>query len=331
MALDGRLLARAKARLEEAARQHEAVLAKRQEEVYAAVPRVRTLDNALKASVIDVIGVALKNSKDPSAAIADIRDANLSLQEERVRALRNAGFPADYLDDAYRCATCRDTGYVGTEICSCLAAFYKEEQAASLSSLYKLGEETFERFDLSWYDNAPDALSGISPREQMTLVFETCADYAARFDARAANLYLSGGTGLGKTFLSACIARVVSEKGYSVVYETASAVFSTFEEEKFSKNVDLSSSREEIRRYLGCDLLILDDLGTEMTTSFTVSALYELVNTRLNRGKKTIISSNLPADELRSKYSQQIASRIEGDYHVLNFCGRDIRLLKKGL
>ena len=336
MSLDGKLLSKAKLRLAARKQENEAQLARRLEDVYRKCPRIKAIDQELRASVIDVIGVALRSDGDPAAAVDAIRDKNLDLQSERINELISAGFPYDYLDNEYLCAACSDTGYIDSALCSCLKALYREEQRASLSSLFKLGNETFDNFDLSWYDDVPDPASGVSPRYIMEFVYETCIDYAEKFERPKAallktNLYLSGATGLGKTFLSACIARVVADKGFAVVYDTATSVFSKFEDEKFSKSDDVSSSRDEIRRYLECDLLIMDDLGTEMTTSFTVSALYDLVNTRLTRNKRTIINSNLSVNELYQRYSPQIASRIEGEYHVLNFYGHDIRLLKKGL
>jgi DNA replication protein DnaC len=331
MSLDMKLLGRAKLRLEARKQENEAKQARRLEEVSIKCPRIVEIDRELRASVIDVIGVALRGAGNPVAAVDAIRDKNLDLQSERINELIGAGFPYDYLDNEYLCETCSDTGYAGTELCSCLRELYLEEQRLSLSNLFKLGNETFDNFNLLWYDDTPDPASGVSPRYKMEFVYDTCVDYATRFPKRSTNLFLSGGTGLGKTFLSACIARVVSDKGFSVVYDTAASIFGKFEEEKFSKTDDLSAVRDEIRRYLDCDLLIMDDLGTEMTTSFTVSALYALVNSRLTGGRKTIINSNLAAGDVYGRYSPQIASRIEGEYHVLNFCGRDIRLLKKGL
>jgi DNA replication protein DnaC len=329
MALDGKLLARARLKLEAKKRDNEERHARRVEEVYTKCPRIRELDHEIKASVIDVIGAAFRKGADPTDDIACIRDNNLYLQSERIQALLTAGYPYDYLDDEYLCRKCGDTGYVGSDICSCLMNLYREEQRASLSNLFKLGNETFDNFDLSLYDDTPELRP--SARDKMEIVYDTCLDYARKFERKTMSLYLSGSTGLGKTFLSACIARVVSDKGFSVVYDTATSIFSKFEEEKFDKSDDLSAARDVIRRYLECELLIMDDLGTEMTTSFTISALYELVNTRLIGGKKSIINSNLTADELYQRYSPQIASRIKGEYHVLNFYGHDIRLQKKGL
>jgi DNA replication protein DnaC len=214
-------------------------------------------------------------------------------------------------------------------MCSCLRELYKEEQRKSLSSLLKLGDETFDSFDLNYYDDKPSARTGVSPRRNMEIVYETCVQYAVRFGSRSFNLFMCGAPGLGKTFLSACIARVVSESGFSVVYDTVSSVFSKFEEEKFSRGDASTDAKDETRRYRECDLLIVDDLGTEMSTSFTVAALYDLINTRLITGKKTIISSNLTFDELRRRYTPQIMSRIEGEYQVLMFYGADIRQLKR--
>lgn len=329
MSIDGKILARAKMRLEAQKLDFEVQHERRLSEVYLKSPRIKTIDRELKGTVIDVIGLALKNGQDPSDAIADLRDKNLYLQSERVQALIKAGFPPDYIDDDYLCCHCHDTGYIGTEPCACLKRLYNEEQTASLSSLFKLGNETFDSFDLNWYDDNPDPNTGLSSRKTMEIVYDTCVDYAMRFARKSSNLFLSGSTGLGKTFLSACIARVVSDSGFSVAYDMASSIFAKFEEEKFSKSDDLAVTRDEIRRYLDCDLLIMDDLGTEMTTAFTISALYELINTRLIHNKKTIINTNLALDELRLRYSPQIASRIVGEYHVLKFNGRDIRLLKK--
>lgn len=329
MALDTRLLSRAKQRLENKKRENEAALERRRDQVYAKFPKIAALDQRLKASVIEAVGLTLRGGDDMAEHIGRIRDENLLLQEERVQALLAAGLSPDYLDNSTACRYCGDTGYVDRVLCVCLQQLYEEEQRASLSSLFKLGNETFDNFDLTWYDDTPDPVK--SARDKMAIVYEACLDYARKFERQRTNLYLSGGTGLGKTYLSACIARVVAGKGFSVVYDTAAAIFARYEEEKFDKGTDLAAVREALRRYSDCDLLIMDDLGTEMTTAFTISALYELVNTRLTRGKKTIINSNLSAGELYSRYSPQIGSRIAGEYDVLNFCGKDIRILKKDM
>lgn len=329
MSLDGKILRRAKNRLDEMRRNGEAEQSLRLARAYKLNPRIREIDDELRSTVIDAMGLALSRGTDPEEAIAEIREENLFLQEERVRELVGAGLPADYTDEKFMCPICRDTGYNGTKICACLMEIYRQEQAKELSSMLDMGKETFDNFNLEYYDDTPDPMTGISPRSNMDLVYEVCVRYAETFGKKSKNLFMSGSTGLGKTFLSTCIAKVVSEKGYSVVYDTAGSIFARFEDEKFSKDDDTASARADVNRYLTCDLLIIDDLGTELTTAFVTSALYNLINTRLITGKKTIISSNSTMQELRSKYSPQIMSRLQGEYEVLSFYGRDIRLLKK--
>ena len=167
----------------------------------------------------------------------------------------------------------------------------------------------------------------------MELTYDVCLNYATKFGRfTIQNLFLSGSPGLGKTFLSACIARTVSEHGHSVVYDTAGSIFAQFETKKFQRDSqDAIDARDDTRRYLSCDLLILDDLGSELTTQLTQSSLYELVNTRMVNRKHTVISSNLSMEEVRRRYIPQISSRLEGEYHLLEFFGDDIRLLKKNL
>ena len=323
MALDGKLLARAKAALEEKRRQNEEQYERRLEKVYAKAPLVRALDEEIGATMAQLVGVAL--GSEDGGRMEDIRLKNLELQEQRRAGIARAGFPEGYLSDDSMCSICNDTGYIRGEMCGCLFKLYNDEQRKSLSSLLKLGEETFDSFDLSYYDDTHDPDMGKSPRRNMEIIYEMCVEYARKFGRNSMNLFFIGEPGLGKTFLSACIARVVAENGHSVVYDMASSVFSKFEDAKFARTDDTDEARAEINRYLECDLLILDDLGTEMKTSFTVSALYELINTRLVTGKKTLISSNLSLQELQSRYSKQIMSRLEGDYEVLTFCGDDIR------
>ena len=329
MSFDGKLLARAKAALTEKRRLHNESYERRMERVYAQAPHVRVLDRELMATMSDLIGIALNS--DSAGQVEDIRLRNIELQEERRGELLRAGFSENYLDDEYLCSQCHDTGYIGVEMCACLMEQYKKEQRDSLSSLLKLGDETFDNFDLSYYDDAPAPDTGISPRRSMEIIYETCVEYARKFGNKSMNLFFNGAPGLGKTFLSACIARVVAENGRSVVYDMAAYVFSKFEDAKFSRTDDLDEARGEVKRYLECDLLIIDDLGTEMTTTFTISALYEIINTRLVTGRKTIVSSNLALYELRRRYSEQIMSRLEGEYQVLTFRGDDIRRKRNAL
>ena len=256
--------------------------------IYHQLPRVQAIDRQLRQGVVQAATAALKQGVDPAPAIQALRAESKALQAERKDLLTQAGYREEDLVEQPQCQQCRDTGWCGSTMCVCLRALCAEEQVRSLSSLLDLQGQSFDAFRLDYYPDDPGP-NGVSPRSHMKLVRDICQGYAARFECSGVkNLFLSGSPGLGKTFLSACIARVVSERGYSVVYDTAIHVFGRFEAEKFGREENGSTLR-----YLKCDLLILDDLGSELTTPFIQSALYELVNTRLITGKHTVISSNL--------------------------------------
>ena len=326
MAYDGRIMQRALARFDEDKQRRASQLEQRRRTAFARAPRLAEIDTELRGTMSRIISSALARGTDPLPAIRVLRDENLQLQRERAQLLASLGYPADWLEEKPACAQCGDTGYVQGGVCRCLRAYYAREQLAELSRLLPLGEDSFETFSFDWYDSAVQPDFGVSPRENMERNYDVCRDYAYQFARGGGNLLLSGGTGLGKTFLSACIARVVSENGFSVVYDTAASVFSRFEDAKFRRD---DGGSEDADRCMKCDLLILDDLGTEMTTSFVQSALYQLVNGRLLAGKSTIISTNLDPIELGGRYGAAIRSRLEGEYTVLPFYGEDIRKLKR--
>ncbi len=328
---DSNVLRRAAAQLEELRVRRAAQLEEKRAEVCRRVPQVAEIDRQLRQTVLEIIAAALRDNTDPSPAIAVVRDKNMTLQARRAELLAGAGYPGDILDVRPVCPKCGDTGWRGAEMCDCLRVLCAREQIRELSSLLDLGEQSFGSFRLDWYSGEVWPGEGRSPRENMDFIYEVCLNYAQKFGRfYFHNLFLSGGPGLGKTFLSACIARTVSENGFSVVYDTAINVFARFEAQKFSRDSDdTKEARDETRRYLNCDLLILDDLGSELSTPFVQSALYQIVNTRLAAGRHTVISSNLTMDEVRRRYTQQIASRLEGEFRVLPFFGDDIRLLRK--
>lgn len=323
MALDGKLLARARARLAERKENNEKRLDERTAEVYAHVPGIRRTDAALRALVGEVIGLTARRGADVADALAQVQQKSLELCAEKAELLVQHGYSAEYLDEIISCPKCRDSGYLPDgEPCGCLLALYEEEKAKELSSILKAGEESFADFSLDYYTGAA--------RECMELTYNTARQYAVGFGEASPNLLFQGGTGLGKTFLSGCIAKVVSAKGRSVMYETAQEAFSAFEEQKFSRDAETyTAATEKVKRILQSDLLILDDLGTELTTSFTQSALYNIINSRLTTGKKTIISTNLSDAELAARYIPQIVSRLGGEFDTLLFMGRDIRAIRK--
>jgi DNA replication protein DnaC len=328
MAYDGKILRRALKR-RRAQREHwEETQMQRRQTIYQNVPRLQEIDQLLRQTMFQVMKEVLSTGGHPTESMNAIRLENRALQEEQRQLLQRHGYPVDALDDVPACTYCNDTGYCGATPCTCLKELYTQEQIKELSKLLQLGEQSFDAFSLEVYDSQKWPGKGISPRENMELIYEICLGYARKFEKYYFNnLFLSGGTGLGKTFLSACIAKEVSEKGFSVVYDTATQILAQFETQKFSKDSEEGrAAGEEVKRYLHCDLLIVDDLGSELTTPFVQSALYTLINSRLDGTHHTVISSNLSLQELKNRYSAPVYSRVAGEYRTLLFFGDDVRL-----
>lgn len=333
MSYDAAIVQRASARL---ARRKEIRERRRwdlEQQLYRRQPRLRELDRAIGGTMAELAGLAISGEpiQPDGPEIADIRRRNLELQAQRAELLHTLGYAPDALDDTPACAKCGDTGWAGAEMCTCLKELCAQEQMKALTALLNLtDEQNFDRLRLDVYSDQPWE-GKRSPRENMKRVVTVCEGFARRFpDYPLQNLLFSGGTGLGKTFLSGCIAREVSGRGYSVVYDTAISLFSTFEAKKFSRDLGQErQARDDTRRYLNCDLLILDDLGSELTTPLAQSTLYEVVNTRLQASKHTIISTNLSMEQISARYTPQVVSRLAGTYQELTFYGDDIRRIKR--
>lgn len=325
MAYDGRILRIAMQSYETDRSRHEAEVEARRQAIFARQPRLKEIDSELRGTMSRILSRALRAGTDPIPAIHVLKDENMSLQAERRQLLSEMGLPEDALEERPLCALCGDTGYRGSVMCRCLKRYYAREQKKELSKLLDLGNQSFETFSLDWYAEETHSDMGISARENMDWVQRSCRRFAEEFDGSGKNMLFSGAPGLGKTHLSAAIAREVADNGWSVVYDTAGHVFERFEAQKFGRD----DAESDVNRVLNCDLLILDDLGTEMTTSFVQSALYQIINTRLMERRSTIISTNLMVHEIASRYSEQVASRIEGEYRVMPFFGEDIRKLRR--
>ena len=321
MAYSEAVLHRARERLLQEKNLYEAETAARRAQVLQAYPRLREIDQALRQSVAGAVAAAFRKGEDTTAAIAALKEKNLALQREREWILASAELDESVLDPPPFCPHCGGSGYVGSSMCECLRELCRQEQKKELSSLLG-GKESFDGFRLDLYPTEPDPNLGVSPRQLMERTFRRCRRYAREFGAGAPSLLFSGGPGLGKTFLSACIARAVADNGFSVVYDTAGKLFSDFEAVKFGGN-----QQDLTRKYLQCDLLIIDDLGTEMTTQFTQSVLYRVLNDRLLENRPVIVSTNLSDQALRQRYSAPIASRLLGAFEVCLFLGQDIRQL----
>ena len=333
MTHDGRLLARAREALEDERRENQAEQQRRTDLIYHRIPEIESIDRRMRSQMSDLVRLTLSKPADLSHRLESLQKENLDLQMRKAELLHAQGFPIDYLDEIVSCKACGDTGMVDGRLCACMERRYNRELTKELSVLLRSGDESFERFDLSLYPDTPEQESGVSARSAMRVVFSACRGFADSFPdvpANLRNLLLRGDSGLGKTYLSACIARSVAERGYSVCYDTASAALEAFEKQKFSRipeEAEAAALRAE--RMLSCDLMILDDLGTEMATPAAASALYTLINTRLTRSLHTVISTNCSDDELRRRYSPQICSRLFGEFLELPFYGNDIRLMKR--
>ncbi len=323
MAYSEQVLQRARLRLAQAKEECRAESEARQEEIFRSYPRLREIDRELRKTASAAVAAAFRKGEDPAAAIAALRDQNLALQREREWILEAADLDETALEPTVVCPHCSGSGYIGAVMCECLQELCRQEQKKELSSLLG-GREQFDQFRLDLYPTEPDPEFRVSPRDLMQNVFLRCKKYAREFSLLSPSLLFSGGPGLGKTFLSACIARAVADNGFSVVYDTAGKLFADFEAVKFG------SDREDLtRKYLACDLLIIDDLGTEMTTQFTQSALYNVINDRLMAERPTIVSTNLNDQGLRQRYLPAIASRLLGAYETHVFLGKDIRQIQR--
>ncbi len=288
----------------------------RRTEVHIALPEIAEIDRKLSLTGFDIFDATLRGSMEE---VERIKEKNKALLEKRAEILKIAGFEPNYTEIRYECPICGDTGAVEHSMCKCMRKKLVEAgiESSGMSDLIK--RQNFENFSLEYYKYSADSY------KRMTAIYENLKDYAYNFDAeRSKNLALFGGTGLGKTHLSSAVAGVVIEKGNYVYYTSAMNMFADFEQKRFgtSASYDISG---DIQQYFTCDLLIIDDLGVETINQFTVSCLYNVINTRLNRRKPTILSSNFSREEFKKKYWDRIASRVFGEYVVLPFIGKDIR------
>ena len=323
MAYCTEVVRRARARLSQAKADRESENREHLQRAYNTVPRLAEIDKQLRVTMASAIGAVFSAGGDVQSAVNEAKEKNLALQAEREN-LVNEYFEEGFLDDSPICDVCGGSGYIGSNMCECLRELCRQEQKKELTFL-NVGRETFDQFRLDYYPDRIDPKLGVNIRAVMERTLQTCRRYAYSFSEKSGNLLFSGDTGLGKTFLSACIARTVADNGYSVVYESAGHLFSKLERAKFGGDEE---ARADAEKYTACDLLIIDDLGTEMGGQFVTSALYTLINDRLLGRKSTIISTNLDVESLSHRYSPQIVSRLRGDYTRVAFLGDDIRVKK---
>lgn len=296
---------------------------KRKAEIYKRIPRISELETQMSRNSLNVARIHLKNEENPEAEIKKLRAENLNLRQEKMELLVSHGYPMDYMDLKYKCRKCNDTGFISGKKCTCynghLAEIVYEE--SHFRELMK--DSSFLSYDDSLFDN-----QNVNPeynktvKENMRGNLKMALRYVSEFPIHSENLYFYGPSGTGKTFLASCIARELLNEGNLVVYRTSAQLMDDIKDIKFRDNKELE------RLIMDCDLLIIDDLGTEMVSDLAKTEIFNLVNNRLLHRKKMIISSNLKLENIRDKYSERLSSRIMGDFIFIPFFGDDLRLIK---
>jgi len=296
-------------------------LRQRELEVYGKIPEIEKIDSDLRKLGLELTKKVMGGS-NVQESIEKIREESQRLNQIKFEELVRNGYSPDYLLIKYDCSLCKDEGSVDGVMCKCFERALKEEAYKYSNLPLMMDSRTFEDFNLELY---PDDNSELSPRKVMNAILEYCREYAAEFGEKNENLFLYGGTGLGKTFVSSCIAKEVLEKGYSVFYQPAYKIFPIFEELRFGDR-DKDILRMQTDEIFKTDLLIIDDLGTELTTAYTAEVFFDLLNSRINDKKQTIINTNMSLGDLQRLYSERITSRIIGNFTQLMFRGEDIRV-----
>lgn len=284
-------------------------------EINARIPQIKEVNEAIINTGRELIRViSEKKEVDISTRIEELRQYNLGAQEMSRKLLEQNGYPADYLDVHYNCPHCNDTGYFDGRFCDCFKKLCGKLSTDELNKNANLALCSFDTFSLSYY-KGDDYFT-------MKSILEFTMQYAETFTTNSGSIFMFGHTGLGKTHLSLAAANRILEKGYSVIYDSAINILRKIEKEHFSRE----HSSEMIDMVIGTDLLILDDLGTEYETPFYNATIYNIINTRLNSGKPSIISTNLDFGGIKRRYDERVVSRIVAAYTCLEFKGEDVRL-----
>ncbi len=303
-------------------------LSERRQEIYHRFPEFHELDRRIASESCACARALLLEGTASQDSRVRMENRLKELTEQKTAILTGAGYPADYLDPKYRCPDCQDTGYVGSQKCRCFLQKAIDLLYMQSNLREVLTEENFSRFSLDYYSSSlRDPLTGQTARQTAQRVLDTCRDFVKNFDSVFQNLFLYGDTGLGKTFLSHCIARELIESTHSVLYFSSFRLFELFAQNAFGRGEEAQPELEN--HIFQCDLLIIDDLGTELTNSFVTSQLFFVLNERILRRKSTLISTNLSLETFAETYSERIFSRISSSYTMLRLIGDDIRIQKK--
>ncbi len=290
-------------------------------DMYQKIPEIRWIEEEMRAGMLGALREAFGGASEAESAVEQCRERNLALRAKRAQLLVEHDYPFSALDDTPDCPLCADQGHVGGAPCVCLKTLYAKAQRTRMSRALPVEIESFDSFDLERFSSARNPVYGMSPRDYMSYLHEECGKYAERFGPEADNLFFGGGPGTGKTFLCSCIAGELSDRAFWVEYESAIPLLAALEAQKFAREPD----EDQTHRFFDCDLLILDDLGSEFLSPFVQSALHHLLTARLNARRKTILCSTLSRDELRRRYTPALWSRLEGEYVFYYLFGDDLR------
>lgn len=298
----------------------------RQNKIYKMIPKVKEIDDKIKLTSLKMAKEILSNPDDNEKIVQKTKEEIDKLKMEKAYLLSEANIPIDYLELKYDCDECKDTGYLedGNK-CHCLmqSLINRAYKMSNLETI--LEKENFKNFDINVFSNEPFEDEKLTPRENMLDILSIAESFVADFDKpNAPNLLFYGTTGLGKTYLCSCIAKALLDKNKIVIYQTAFTILELLSNRRFRAETS-EMSEFEYNLLFECDLLIIDDLGTEITNTFTNAEIFNIVNTRILKNKKTIISTNLTPSELSSVYTDRVFSRISDKFLPLKFYGKDLR------
>jgi len=299
---------------------------KRKEDIYKALPMLEELDKQIALTGIELSKIVLLKPENFEEEITKVRSKLDGYREEKKVVLKQSSLTEDDFKPVFECKECEDTGYTSSqEKCKC----YKQKIIENLYDMsnikYRLQKENFNLFDLGVFSAEKFKEEKLSPKQNMKYILEACGNFCLNFSRESPSLLFHGTTGVGKTFMCNCIASELIEKGKTVIYQTASNLIEVIEEHKFKKTEEAGINKENYNYLFECDLLIIDDLGTELNNSFTNSELFNIINARMISDKKTIISTNLPLADLALVYSDRIISRIFNEFAIFKFFGKDLR------
>lgn len=299
----------------------EAAQKARQEEIYKKIPKIKSIDDEISSTGFKIASAILKGT-DVENSILKLKHRITDLKIQKAELLAANKYPVDYLEVKYKCKKCKDTGYVGSSRCSCFKQrlIDKYYQQSNLKDI--LSRENFDTFNIAFYSTDKYGNEELSPRRNMEEILTYCINYANTFNKHHENLFFYGTSGLGKTFLSNCIAKELLDKGIIVIYQTCANLIDIIRASRFDDSMD----KDMIEDLLTCDLLIIDDLGTEPQTAYSQSELFNVINSRILAGKKMIISTNFSLEDLNNLYPERIKSRLFGHFTMFKFYGDDIRI-----